>query len=61
MAPTISAAVSDAIKAQLGFTPPAALAQVGQELAWLSEVSGANGKAGGKPFATVVHCLCLAP
>ena len=61
MAPTISAAVSDAIKVQLGFTPPAALAQVGQELTWLSEVSGANGNAGGKPFATVVHCLCLAP
>ena len=61
MAPTISTAVGDAIKAQLGFTPPAALAQVGQELAWLSEISGTTGKAGSKPYATVVHCLCLAP
>ncbi|CAN5152816.1 signal peptide peptidase SppA [soil metagenome] len=61
LAASISIAVGDAIKAQLGFTPPVALAQVGQELAWLSEVGGGNGKVGGKPYSTVVHCLCLAP
>ena len=60
MAPTISAAVGDAIKAQLGFTPPSVLQQAGQqagqELSALIDMG--RSQAGGKPYSTVVHCLC---
>ena len=60
MAPSISAAVSDAIKANLGFAPPPLIQQVGQqagqELAALIEMGGSQ--ASGKPYSTVVHCLC---
>ena len=60
LAPTISAAVTDAVQAQLGFVPPAVLAQAGQELSWLADMSRAP-TGGAKPYATVVHCLCLVP
>jgi len=60
MAPSISAAVGDAIKANLGFAPPPLIQQVGQqagqELAALIEMGGSQ--ASGKPYSTVVHCLC---
>ena len=48
--------MAEAIRQQLGFTPPAALQETIRELASLSEVS-----AGRKPYAALVHCLCKAP
>ena len=56
----LSVAVGDAIKAQLGFAPPPLLQQAGQQaaqdLSALIEMGGSQ--AGGKPYSTVVHCLC---
>lgn len=56
IAPTISAAVGEAVKAQLGFAPPPMLQQAGQELAALLDM--ARSQASGKPYTTLAHCLC---
>ena len=48
--------IAQAIRQQLGFTPPAALQEMGRELSSLAEVSD-----GHKPYAALVHCLCKAP
>ncbi|WP_077036203.1 signal peptide peptidase SppA [Pelomonas sp. KK5] len=59
----LAPAMVDAIGAQLGVPAlpklPPVLQQAGQDLAWLAELGQA--KAGGRPFNTVVHCLCAAP
>jgi protease-4 len=52
----VSVALGDAIKAHWGFAPPPVLQQAGQELTALIEMAGSQ--AGGKPYSTVVHCLC---
>ena len=52
----VSVALGDAVKAQLGFTPPPVLQQAGQELNALIEMGASQ--AGGKPYSTLVHCLC---
>jgi protease IV len=49
-----------ALQTQLGFAPPALLVEAGRELAWLGELSAANGQ-GKMPLATIVHCLCRVP
>ena len=56
----LAPALLQALQTQLGFAPPALLVEAGRELAWLGELSAANGQ-GKMPFATIVHCLCRVP
>ena len=56
----LAPALLQALQTQLGFAPPALLVEAGRELAWLGELSSANGQ-GKMPFATLVHCLCRVP
>ncbi len=56
----LAPALLQALQTQLGFAPPALLVEAGRELAWLGELSAANGQ-GKMPFATLVHCLCRVP
>jgi protease-4 len=56
----LAPALLQALQTQLGFAPPALLLEAGRELAWLGELSAANGQ-GKMPFATIVHCLCRVP
>ena len=52
----LAPSISEAIRKQIGFTPPAALVQAGKELSSLSQTVR-----GDKPYGAVVHCLCGAP
>ncbi len=56
----LAPALLQALQTQLGFAPPALLVEAGRELAWLGELSAANGQ-GKMPFSTIVHCLCRVP
>ena len=56
----LAPALLQALQTQLGFAPPALLVEAGRELAWLGELSAANGQ-GKMPFVTLVHCLCRVP
>ena len=51
--------ISEAIRQQIGFTPPAAVQETLRDLAGLAEV--ADVAEGRRPYATLVHCLCKAP
>jgi protease-4 len=48
--------LSEAIRNQLGFVPPAVLTDAGRELASLRDLTE-----GRKPYAALVHCLCTSP
>lgn len=51
----------EAARAQLGLpTPPAALVEAGQDIAWLAEFAKARA-AGRQGSVAVIHCLCNAP
>lgn len=56
----VSAAQSINIQVKLGMLPTglpgSAVAQVGKDLDWLTDVSS-----GGSPFKTITHCMCTAP
>jgi len=49
----LAPSVMQAVRTQLGFTPPRVLMDAGRELSWLSDLS-----ARGEPVA---HCLCAVP
>ena len=52
----IAPSIANAVRTQLGFTPPPAAVEVGRELASLQQLT--DGK---RPYESLVHCLCKVP
>ncbi|XHS79117.1 signal peptide peptidase SppA [Burkholderiaceae bacterium UC74_6] len=52
----IAPSIANAVRAQLGFTPPPAVQDAVRELASLQQLTSGN-----KPYESLVHCLCKVP